>query len=155
MHIFILTNENDLHYNTTTIYFFMNQQYILSHIVASGGKITSTRKVIAKYIATCKGLFCPQDIIKAHPTLDTVSVYRTVELFQSIGIIFPVVQIDGHQYYELHSHDTEHHHHIICTSCKDSVCTPCTQSACEQRIPGFHNVHHTIAMTGVCTACFS
>jgi Fe2+ or Zn2+ uptake regulation protein len=124
---------------------------ILSILQSNGYKVTTPRKNVASYITTCKGLFCPQDIIRAHPDMDSVSIYRTIDLFVSLDIIHSVRIHQGHQYYELHEEQKKHHHHIVCTECQKTACIPCTLHIPE--INSFNNIHHTISFTGTCSTC--
>lgn len=130
----------------------MTTKTIIESIKAQGGKITKTRKAVAKYIASCKGLFCAKDIL-ANLDIDTVSLYRTIDLFVEMGILSPTVQLDGNQYYELHTHGEDHHHHVICKKCKKTACVDyCPTTTC-QNVPGFTNVHHSVSMLGICNTC--
>lgn len=130
----------------------MSPKTIIESIKSQGGKITKTRKAVATYIATCKGLFCAKDVLKSLPNIDSVSLYRTIDLFVEIGILSPAVQLDGNQYFELHTHGDSHHHHVICKQCKKTACIEYCPTACES-VPGFTNVHHSVSLVGICHSC--
>lgn len=121
----------------------------------AGLKKTSSRSIIYEYIAAHEGLFSATDILSAHPNLDKVSVYRTLEALESVDIIHPTVLLEGHQMYELHYGKAEHHHHIVCVTCKKDGCVPCDISDLPKKIKGFTTVHHAVHFTGVCRECAS
>jgi Fe2+ or Zn2+ uptake regulation protein len=112
--------------------------WILSHIKKQGKKITDTRIQISEYILT-RCVCSAQDIIQALPTMDKVSIYRTIELFESLDIIHPTTVIDGHQYYEVHA--ATHHHHTQCLHCGAATCTDCPIQAKQTK------THHTLFFT--------
>lgn len=115
----------------------------------SGKKITSPRREIITIIQNNKGIFSPQSIATSHTKKDPTSVYRTLQLLAQLDIIHPVIHLDGELYYE--KHETKHHHHAICTSCKKTTCTPCKTTT--PKITGFTNLHHTSFITGLCKKC--
>lgn len=125
------------------------QGWILSTLHEHGHKQTPLRTRIATYITEKKGIFSVQDITRAFPTMDKVTVYRTIDLFRSLDIIHTVTSIEGMEYYELHGNT--HHHHIICTSCKKTACINCKLP--NITVPGFTDIHHTVLVTGLCTSC--
>lgn len=129
----------------------MENTHILSFFKKTGYKLTSTRKAIAKYVETKKGIFCAHDLISELSSLDRVSIYRTIELFEKLDIVHPVLVLDGQQYYEAHSNAQGHHHHAICTKCHKSECISCDVE--EKPVPGFKETHHMMAVTGLCYKC--
>ena len=126
-----------------------NNVWILSTLKAHGHKQTPSRVRIGEYIIRHTGIFSAHNIMRTYPTMDKVTVYRTLELFQSLDIIHPLITIEGVEYYELHGN--AHHHHIICTSCKKTACVSCALP--HVSAPGFTNLHHVVIVTGLCTTC--
>ena len=121
--------------------------WIIKSLKESGSKITAPRQAVATYLVKhdlCT--FKPADIIAALPTLDRVSIYRTIELFSSVDVIHPTVVLDGNQYYEMHQH-SKHHHHSFCNGCGSSSCVTCPVSKDQTS-------HHTLFYTEkVCAKC--
>jgi len=130
----------------------MSHHWILENITRHGHKSTTTRRLIAEFLTRHKGLFCARTIEQALPSLDKVSIYRTLELMKSLDIITAVTTIDGQQFYEVNK-ETDHHHHIICTDCKKTKCVDCQEHAATPNIPGFSKIKHSIILTGVCDTC--
>ena len=59
------------------------------------------------------------DIVKVKfPEIGLATVYRTVQLFEEMGIVDRLNFDDGCSRFELASDDTvHHHHHLICETC--------------------------------------
>lgn len=108
-------------------------------------KITIPRATIADFILS-ECTFSAQTIIDTCTHIDRVSIYRTIELFESLDIIHPTTHIKGHQFYELHAKD--HHHHTQCLGCGEATCITCPIEKTTQ------HTHHTLFFTKEhCTHC--
>lgn len=116
----------------------------------NGYKQTPAREKIIKIITHTKGLFSTKDIIKKTQKIDRVSVYRTIDLLTSLDIIHPVTTRANEQVYELHA-QTKHEHHIICNNCQKTKTIKC--SIPKIILKGFHHIHHTLVLNGLCNHC--
>ena len=89
------------------------------------------------------------------PETDLVTVYRTLEAFQSIGIVQRVILENGNQLFELTGPD-EHFHHLICRQCHHTerldVCYYSKLEA-EARDRGFREISHVMEVYGLCAHC--
>ncbi len=120
--------------------------WILSALQQHGKKITDTRRTLSTHMLTAC-TFSAHDIIDAFPNIDRVSVYRTLELFESLDIIHPTTHIKGHQHYEVHTEN--HHHHSQCLGCGNAVCVDCPLTKKSD-----NQAHHTLFFTThACTHC--
>jgi len=125
--------------------------WILSKVKEAGYKLTKTRKDVGAWIENHDGVFSAKELLGNMPSLDSVSVYRTIDLLQSLDLIHQVFTAHGEVHYEVHGED--HHHHAVCTKCERAECvTDCSVST-KQRIKGFTNIHHTLVFTGLCVSC--
>ncbi len=115
----------------------------------NGYKVTATRRAVLSWIAEQNGIFSAKEIMAVLPKLDKVSVYRTLELLESIDAIHPVLTQHGETHYEIHG--TNHHHHVVCTGCEKANCVDCEISRTKAK--GFTNLHHNVVFTGLCNAC--
>lgn len=127
----------------------MKSAWIMGVVQQRGAKITPLRIQIAEWIEKHEGVFSVQAILEAFPTLDKVTIYRTIELFTELDIVHPTIQLDGQQYFELHQ--KQHHHHAICTNCHKTKCIDCPVQ--EKPISGFRDLHHAVNFTGLCVRC--
>jgi len=125
--------------------------WVLSAMKSAGYKITKTRKDITAWVENYDGVFSAKELLASMPSLDSVSVYRTIELLESLDLIHQVFTAHGEVHYELHGED--HHHHAVCRKCEKAECiTDCAISP-KKDIKGFTNIHHTLVFTGLCVSC--
>ena len=93
---------------------------------------------------------------RAMPRMDRASVYRTVALFERIGIV-QRINIGWKYKLELSDAFTEHHHHLTCLQCKRVI--QINTHAIElfikdlTRSHHFKPVDHQIEVQGICEAC--
>jgi Fur family transcriptional regulator, ferric uptake regulator len=94
---------------------------------------------------------------KLRGEVDRASVYRTVELFEQIGIIERIPM--GWKYkLELSDEFTEHHHHISCVQCNVVVDIE-ENNRLENQLQqmalsvGFTPVNHHLEIRGICRNC--
>jgi Fur family ferric uptake transcriptional regulator len=90
----------------------------------SGYKLTTQRRVVFEVIHANEGKhFSPEEIYEIvkedHPEIGLATVYRTLKLFEKIGIIYRLNFNDGCSRFEMsHFDDESHrHHHLICVEC--------------------------------------
>jgi Fur family zinc uptake transcriptional regulator len=124
---------------------------ILDTLKNFGYKLTPHRKTIVEYIERVDGLFSAYQVAQQFKNIDQASVYRTFALLQELDIIHSIGELDGQQYFELHEKKGKHHHHIICTNCKNTKCVDCCIKIKE--VSGFMVDHHSFLLTGLCTPC--
>lgn len=88
-----------------------------------GCKLTLQRRsVLDVLIEHCDEHLSTEEIYekvkKKYPEIGLATVYRTVQLFEEMGIIDRLNFDDGCSRFELASEDTvHHHHHLICEKC--------------------------------------
>lgn len=89
---------------------------------------------------------------------DRATVYRTVELFEKLGIVNRIWHDTAHQV-ELSEIFTPHHHHAVCQNCGRIV--DITSSELESAISTLAKHHkflalnHTVELSGYCSNCQS
>jgi Fur family ferric uptake transcriptional regulator len=88
--------------------------------------------------------------------MDRASVYRTVGLFEKLGIV-QRINIGWKYRIELSDSFAGHHHHLICTNCQTIL--PIDMRNIEDFIEltakqnGFTAVTHQIEIQGLCGKC--
>lgn len=97
------------------------------------------------------------ELVRACPAIDRASVYRTVELFEQLGIIIRIPT--GWKYrLELGEAFHEHHHHATCRKCGASIALP-EDKQLEKRMHelaarrNFRLEAHQVELTGLCESC--
>ncbi len=136
--------------SVVTRYTCRHMASIAEHVRESGAKLTGPRREIIEYIENLDGIFAAAQIAKALKPIDTVSVYRTLQLLKELDMIHPSIVFEGEQYYELHGHE-DHHHHAVCTSCREARCVECKISV--SKLKGFTVNDHNLVLTGLCSSC--
>jgi len=112
-------------------------------------KLTDSRLAVLKYLEKQKK---PKTIKEIHKTIkekriNLTSVYRTIKVFQKIGIVFEEHFLNQAYYYL----DEKRHHHIVCSNCHYIECFPCDKEI--KKPANFKNIHHKLVITGLCKKC--
>ncbi len=124
----------------------------------SGYSLTKARRVVFMVLKGSE----PQtmsEIVKKADTIDRASVYRTILLFEQLGIVHKI-NIGWKYKIELTDLFHEHHHHLNCKNCGLIIPLPSDQ-VLEQRINsvaknnGFTPADHQLEITGTCANCNS
>lgn len=124
-------------------------------------RLTKGCKKVLEVLQDSQSLSSAQDIhgqMRAEndkaPGLTTV--YRSLELLVSQGLVQAVDLGDGERRYELVK-PGEHHHHLICENCRTSVhLDQCVVEELEASIKtkyGFQVRGHVLEIFGVCSQC--
>lgn len=97
------------------------------------------------------------DSLRADGTsIGLATVYRNLQGLVEAGVVDTIRSGDGEQLYR-RCETTEHHHHLICTSCGKTV--EITGDGVENWLAslatehGFSRLEHDLEMTGVCADC--
>jgi Fur family ferric uptake transcriptional regulator len=88
-----------------------------------GYKLTNQRKDILKTLLnnnhkhlSCEDVF--NIVSKENSDLGIATVYRTLQLFEKLNIVYKINFDDGLSRYELNLGEENHqHHHLICLNC--------------------------------------
>ncbi len=92
---------------------------------------------------------------KRRQKIGLTSIYRTLELFVSLGMVFKIVRGSSSRYKLCELKD--HHHHIICKTCGDVVefefCDIRRWSKKVTESTGYQVTDHQLNFYGFCEAC--
>jgi len=119
--------------------------------------VTKARQVVFNALADSGPLTMAQLTNKVRAHIDRTSVYRTVDLFEKLGIINRL-QIGWKYKLELSDLFTEHHHHATCMQC-GSVISLEEDESLETGIQhlaasaDFTISSHTLEIRGICSSC--
>jgi Fur family ferric uptake transcriptional regulator len=128
-----------------------------------GCKLTPQRQIILDIIENCQEKHLSAEEIhdmvkKSTPDIGLATVYRTMLLFNEIGIVHKLDLDDGLGRYELNRQKSNHrHHHLICTSCNAVMeVEEDLLESLEQQIlneHGFIVKDHRVKFYGLCSSC--
>jgi Fur family transcriptional regulator, ferric uptake regulator len=134
----------------------MSQIETLKRLLKEHGQnVTTVRLTVFRALAGQESLSMHQLIGRARG-IDRASVYRTVELFERLGI---VQRLNTGWKYKLELTDkfAEHHHHLTCTQCGRTISMNETElEALIAKLAAHHHFKptaHQIEIQGLCTTC--
>jgi Fe2+ or Zn2+ uptake regulation protein len=123
---------------------------------SSGYSVTHPRKQVFEELLTSGPATTATLSQKCAETLDRATVYRTIALFERLGIVNRMWHGFKSQL-ELSEIFTPHHHHAVCQSCGKTI--DLVSSDLENTISkisrehGFLALGHVIELTGYCRFC--
>lgn len=129
----------------------------LNEILANANlRLTKPRVEIFDTLKSLNKPMSIVDIIDACPSVDKVSVYRTIDMFTKLHIVSTIPHGWKHLY-ELASPFNPHHHHLVCEKC--GSLTDIHSKKLELMIASltdehqFTPSHHHFEITGTCRSC--
>ena len=125
---------------------------------AAGERLTRPRALVADLVATRDGPFTARDIVSpggASPPVARATVFRTLMLFERLGLLERLDLPDGsHAYVRCLP---AHHHHVVCVRCARTVDIPDSglQGVTHEiaRATGFQLQGHRLELFGLCPEC--
>ncbi|HEX9259580.1 MAG TPA: Fur family transcriptional regulator [Acidimicrobiales bacterium] len=127
-----------------------------------GQRYTDNRRQLVTLLADQAVPLTIPEILKHRPALAQSSVYRNLAQLERSGVVQRIVTSDEWARYELAEDLTEHHHHLICSSC-GAVRDFTVSLQLERRIDdalaevagaaGFTFEHHRLDLVGLCSDC--
>lgn len=85
-------------------------------LIDKGYRLTSAREKTFKLLASPEPQSIKEILLKARGSVDRVSIYRNIELFEKLGIVHRIY-IGWKYKLELSDEFISHHHHLSCLDC--------------------------------------
>lgn len=133
---------------------------IVDSLAGAGRRLTGTRRAVAEMIAAQPGHFTADELLaasrKRRPAVGRATVFRTLDLLGSLGLVERVDLPDGTHAY-LACQPAGHHHHIVCEQCGRSAeigdlgLSPILAQV--ERETGYTLQSHRLELYGLCDAC--
>jgi Fur family ferric uptake transcriptional regulator len=96
-----------------------------------------------------------QGLLKKKKKIGLTSIYRSLDLFESLGIVFKIINGSSVKYKLCELKD--HHHHIVCKTCGHVVeldfCDIAGWSKKVMESTGYQVTDHQLNFYGFCRAC--
>lgn len=132
---------------------------LMKSLRAAGYRSTGSRRAIVDAVIRRRRPFSSADILaEVHDgerSVGRATVFRTLDVLHSAGILDRVENSDGSQSYVVCP--AGHHHHAICSSCGLVVdlrgCDAGRQAELEAQAAGFAIQGHRLEFYGLCRAC--
>lgn len=139
------------------------REIALTRLRRANQRLTPNREALLEVLArTGNGPLTIPEIIAVRPDLAVSSVYRNLVVLEQAEVVHRVVARGDFAYYELVEELTEHHHHVVCSSCGTVEDVPATatieqsvRDAARQiaRRTGFKTERHRLDLFGICERC--
>nr|WP_284700639.1 Fur family transcriptional regulator [Thermoanaerobacterium sp. R66] len=127
-----------------------------------GFKLTTQRRAILDVIIENREKHLSSeeiyDLVKEkYPEIGLATVYRTLQLFDEMGIIYKLNFDDGRSRYELYHNEDHQHHHLICLKCGSVIemegdLLENLEEAIENT-KNFQIIDHNVKFFGYCSKC--
>ena len=137
------------------------RQRLQEALRSQGYAITARRTAIYDILLQANDHICVEHILESiardHPAwrVNKTTVYRTLDLYQDLGLVYEMHRDDGGAQYELAMHGP--HGHLLCASCgRLQDLDQATAAAFRQTVyarQGFEVDLINHALLGLCTAC--
>ena len=135
---------------------------VTNRLRGSGQRFTPSRRSLVDILAGAGRPLTIQEIVDGRPDLAQSSVYRNLVVLQQAGVVRRVVTGTDFARYELDEALTDHHHHLVCTSCGtvEDLVLPKDLEETIGRVAkraagryGFVEAGHRLDVTGLCSDC--
>ena len=125
-----------------------------------GYKLTPQRRAVINAIAKSNNHITPAELYERahseHSGVGLVTVYRTLKVLSSLGLICEMHHEGGSRSYLLRR-PAEHHHHLVCSGCGFVVdFGSCVLNDLERQLvnsTGFVMEDHLLEFHGLCPDC--
>jgi len=132
---------------------------MLALLVQAGYSNTRARRAVLQAISEAAGQGSPADLLaegrRYHHGLGLVTVYRTLDILSSLGVIKKLHTDGGCHTYAVAGHN--HSHHLICKRCQRVLefegCDIDRVVEAVERQTGFKVSGHWLEVFGVCPEC--
>ncbi len=136
-----------------------NAREWLEKLQESGYRLTAPRRAVVQVLADSHYTLNPSQVYtearRLSPHIGLVTVYRTIEKLEELGMVTRVHELDGcHSYIAA---PNGHQHLLICTSCnraeyfEEEDLSPLTERLGAER--GYQIQDHWLQLFGLCPQC--
>lgn len=121
-----------------------------------GHSITKPRLKVFEELLATQAPISVADLAKRLNSVDKVSIYRTIELFENTGVVHRI-WTGFKSKVELSDAFSPHHHHFTCRSCSKTISIK--SEALETTLHEFETTHsfrlthHSVELSGYCLEC--
>ena len=102
------------------------------------------------------------DLLESGAIQSQSSLYRNLAVLEQAGAVRRIASVDDQARYELDEHLTEHHHHLVCSTCgrvDDVTLPPAIEAALAEAVDaardqrGYEVDSHRFELVGTCPSC--
>jgi Fur family ferric uptake transcriptional regulator len=122
-------------------------------------RLSHPRFLVYQELSIAEIPLAPQELyrclIQKHRRVGLTSIYRSLDLFESLGMVFKIINGSNVKYKLCESED--HHHHIVCKTCGQVVelnfCDISKWSKMVTESTGYQVTDHQLNFYGFCKTC--
>jgi Fur family ferric uptake transcriptional regulator len=141
------------------------KDYLTKILGKNGYKTTTQRSSIYEVLSENNNKhLSPEDIYELikdkNPKMGIATIYRTLQLFEEIGLVYKHNFYDGCSRYEIlepESSEVHQHHHLVCKKCGKIIeVKEDLMNSLEEMIEKQYNfeiINHVVMFTGICSQC--
>ena len=127
-----------------------------------GQRYTTGRRALIDVLATAPSPLTIPEILARGPGLAQSSAYRNLAVLERSGVVQRIVTTGEWARYELAEDLTEHHHHLVCSTCGvvgDVTVPPTVERSLDEALTkvadaqGFRLEGHRLDLVGTCERC--
>jgi len=142
-----------------------DSDYLIKALVNNGYKTTIQRSLVYDILSENKDQHLSTEevyeLIKdKNPNMGIATIYRTLQLFEEIGLVYKHNFDDGCSRYEIlspNSQEVHQHHHLLCKKCGKIIeVKEDLMNSLEEIIEKQYNfeiLNHVVKFTGICSEC--
>jgi Fe2+ or Zn2+ uptake regulation protein len=128
----------------------------------AGQRYTSKRRELVDLLRASSQPLSIPDILASSRRLAQSSVYRNLTVLEHAHVARRIITGEDFARFELAEDLTEHHHHLVCSSCgtvEDVTVSPRLEHSMERALDGvaaetgFTTVSHRFDLIGTCRNC--
>jgi Fe2+ or Zn2+ uptake regulation protein len=125
-------------------------------------RYTRGRRALIDVLAAAEAPLTILEVLDRGRSLAQSSAYRNLAVLEQAGVVHRIIANHEHARYELAQDLTEHHHHLICSSCgavRDFTVPASLEAELERTLRrtatsnDFDADHHRLDLVGICAAC--
>ncbi|MDA2978321.1 MAG: Fur family transcriptional regulator [Actinomycetota bacterium] len=126
-------------------------------------RYTQGRRSVVAALAVAEGPLTASDLLATlKGDVPLSSLYRTLAIFEEVGVVTPHLSTRGLARYELSEWLTGHHHHLVCVECGfvEDVEAPKTEEDQVRNLvnaiasmASFSATNHALEIEGRCVRC--
>jgi Fe2+ or Zn2+ uptake regulation protein len=135
---------------------------VATRLRAVSQRYTSGRRALVDVLADANQPRTIPELIAAGNRIPQSSAYRNLAVLELAGVVHRIVTSGDFARYELDEALTEHHHHLICSSCGgvEDFTAPASLERTLRKVTseladtsGFLAEAHRLDLVGVCAGC--
>lgn len=125
-------------------------------------RYTRGRRALVEVLAGSNAPLSIPQLLARDRSLAQSSAYRNLAVLEQAGVVHRIVTANEFARYELAEELTQHHHHLICSTCgevRDFTVSAQLEQELQRSLRrvatrnGFDLEHHRLDIVGTCTTC--